>query len=179
MSRFCSYCGAELEDNVRFCPRCGTPARGYIYPNLQNQGTFPAAGMQEPQGDCKDLPSRFDDGIKEMFFVSTGRLNRLRYFLRGLVVFGVSMVALIMIAAAVNKENLFLGLLGFAIFGLTAASGIMLSIRRCHDFGKSGYFWLTQFIPFIGAFMGLYILLKGGDKGPNQYGPDPLERRQR
>ncbi len=39
-------------------------------------------------------------------------------------------------------------------------------MRRMQDVGKKGYFFFVPFYNF-------YIALSGGDKGPNQYGPNP------
>lgn len=43
---------------------------------------------------------------------------------------------------------------------------VAVGCRRMHDVGKSGWF---QLIPFYN----LYLCLKSGDVGENQYGPDP------
>jgi uncharacterized membrane protein YhaH (DUF805 family) len=48
-------------------------------------------------------------------------------------------------------------------------------MRRFHDRGKSGWWTLIIFVPFIG-FLWMIVecgFLKG-TTGPNQYGPDPL-----
>lgn len=44
--------------------------------------------------------------------------------------------------------------------------GIAVAIRRMHDVGKSGWFILIPIYNIILAFT-------EGDKGPNEYGPDP------
>ena len=46
--------------------------------------------------------------------------------------------------------------------------GIAVAIRRAHDVGKSGWFML---IPIYN----LILALTEGDKGPNEYGPDPKD----
>jgi len=46
---------------------------------------------------------------------------------------------------------------------------LSLSIRRLHDKGKSAWFLLLFFIPFVNLFLSLYLLTKG-DKDANQYG---------
>lgn len=165
MSKFCSNCGTPLEDNARFCPKCGTPSEGAGSPAPQNQIAY----VQNPQVQKSSV-----DGIKEMFFVSAGRLNRKRYFLRGLLVSVIVLLGLNIMDFGNEEDEVLLLLIGLIIFGMGIVSGIMLGIRRCHDFGKTGYFILLQIIPIIGFFAQLYILFKKGDEGPNQYGPDPL-----
>ncbi|WP_343562849.1 DUF805 domain-containing protein [Sphingobacterium sp.] len=49
---------------------------------------------------------------------------------------------------------------------------IAVAVRRLHDTNKSGWFLLLIFIPFVNLYL-IYLLLIEGDKGPNQYGPDP------
>lgn len=43
-------------------------------------------------------------------------------------------------------------------------------IKRCHDFGKSGWFSLIVIIPIVGI---LYLLFAPGNIGSNEYGDDP------
>ena len=46
-------------------------------------------------------------------------------------------------------------------------------VRRLHDIGKSGWFYFVSLIPFIGSIWLIILFATEGDKGPNQYGPDP------
>ena len=50
----------------------------------------------------------------------------------------------------------------------------MLVIRRWHDLGKSGWFTLLLLIPLVNLIVAIYLWVKKGDEGPNQYGDDPL-----
>ena len=50
--------------------------------------------------------------------------------------------------------------------------GIAVAVRRLHDTNKSGWFLLLALIPFVNLYL-IYLLIIEGDKGPNQYGPDP------
>lgn len=47
-----------------------------------------------------------------------------------------------------------------------------MAIRRLHDTGKSGWFYLLNFVPF-GSIVLLVFYCMEGDRGPNMYGPDP------
>ncbi len=46
-------------------------------------------------------------------------------------------------------------------------------VRRLHDVGKSGWFYLIILIPLIGAIWMLVLLVSNGDVGENKYGADP------
>jgi uncharacterized membrane protein YhaH (DUF805 family) len=59
---------------------------------------------------------------------------------------------------------------GLALF----LPGLAVSIRRLHDLGKSGWFFLLILIPLIGAVILLIWFCMRGTIGPNNYGPDPL-----
>ena len=59
---------------------------------------------------------------------------------------------------------------------------IALAVRRSHDIGKSGWWVLWQFFGWWlflpGLIMWLYLRTREGDRGPNQYGPDPRNDSQ-
>lgn len=50
---------------------------------------------------------------------------------------------------------------------------LALSVRRLHDIGKSGWYILIGFIPYIGGIvMFIFALMKSAPD--NRYGPNPL-----
>lgn len=51
--------------------------------------------------------------------------------------------------------------------------GLAVAVRRLHDVGKSGWFYFIILIPIIGAIWLLVLFATEGEKGENQYGPDP------
>jgi uncharacterized membrane protein YhaH (DUF805 family) len=56
---------------------------------------------------------------------------------------------------------------------------IAVSIRRLHDYGKSGWWFLLSVIPFvnlIGIFVLIYFYVQDSQPGENQYGPNPKEQ---
>ena len=50
-------------------------------------------------------------------------------------------------------------------------------VRRLHDVGKSGWFFLIVLIPLIGAIWLLILLFRDGEQGENKWGPNPKEDR--
>tara|TARA_B100000959_G_scaffold232281_1_gene249145 strand:+ start:315 stop:683 length:369 start_codon:yes stop_codon:yes gene_type:complete len=52
-------------------------------------------------------------------------------------------------------------------------------IRRLHDTGKSGFYYLWSFVPFIGSLIVLAFMLGDGTKGRNQYGDNPLRKSKK
>ena len=62
----------------------------------------------------------------------------------------------------------------YLLFALaTIIPSLAVSVRRLHDINKSGWYYLISFIPFIGAIILIIWAVKEGDKGTNQFGPDP------
>lgn len=60
---------------------------------------------------------------------------------------------------------------GTGILGLITSLGLFIpsiavAVRRMHDVGKSGWFCLLPIYNII-------LAIAEGDKGPNEYGPDP------
>jgi uncharacterized membrane protein YhaH (DUF805 family) len=108
------------------------------------------------------------------FFESTGRAPRAEYwwfFLLYLVVY---------IAAAIADMSLSLGSADFGVLStiwLLACflPQLMVSIRRLHDTGKSGWCLLAGIVPLVGIIL-LFFMAQPGEEGPNDYGPDPYGR---
>lgn len=50
---------------------------------------------------------------------------------------------------------------------------VAVGVRRLHDVGKSGWFILIGLVPIVNVYVFYLMLIKKGDVGDNQYGPDP------
>lgn len=62
------------------------------------------------------------------------------------------------------------------LFGIICAT-----IRRLHDTNRSGWWMLITLMPILGSWTLFIFTLTEGDRGPNDYGPDPkanLEDRE-
>jgi uncharacterized membrane protein YhaH (DUF805 family)/cold shock CspA family protein len=66
------------------------------------------------------------------------------------------------------------GLLVIWILG-TFLPGLGLTIRRIHDIGLSGWFYLLVFVPSVGALIILVFTLIASQKHDNRWGPVPDE----
>lgn len=62
-------------------------------------------------------------------------------------------------------------LVGVAFFGLLIPY-LAAGVRRLHDTGKSGWWWLISLIPF-GSIVLIVFLAIEGNLGWNQFGPPP------
>lgn len=68
-----------------------------------------------------------------------------------------------------------LGIIGLIVSIASIYFALAIYAKRWHDRGKSGWWTLIIFVPFIGAIWLLVELgILEGARGPNQYGPDPL-----
>lgn len=56
---------------------------------------------------------------------------------------------------------------------LLVIPSLAVTVRRLHDIGKSGWWYLIGLIPLLGGLFLLIWFLRRGDAGPNAYGPDP------
>ncbi|MBR1807455.1 MAG: DUF805 domain-containing protein [Selenomonadaceae bacterium] len=121
-----------------------------------------------------------DKSIAEMFLTTNGRLNRLRYFKRALVI-GVAstILAFAIVAATMTPSGDDISMLGYVLFAVmclvTAVPHFMLMIRRLHDLDKDGLFVLLMLIPAVNSIFALYLLFAPGTRGANKYGADPIE----
>ena len=52
---------------------------------------------------------------------------------------------------------------------------LAVCIRRLHDIGKSGWWYLLAFIPLVGAIILIIWFCKDSEPGANAYGPNPKE----
>lgn len=61
-----------------------------------------------------------------------------------------------------------------SIYGLALLiPAIAVSVRRLHDTGRTGWWFLIVLVPLVGALVLLYFMASNGDSGTNKYGNDP------
>jgi uncharacterized membrane protein YhaH (DUF805 family) len=64
-------------------------------------------------------------------------------------------------------------LLFFVLLVAHFIPSLALTVRRLHDTGKSGWWYLIVFVPYLGNFVIFIFTLIDGDEGENKYGPNP------
>jgi uncharacterized membrane protein YhaH (DUF805 family) len=117
----------------------------------------------------------FLEGLKK-YAIVTGRSRRKEYWLFSLwvLIFGV-LLSLIsfLIARIANYDTVKFSNMVHLIYSITVFfPSFSVTVRRLHDTGRSGIIFILVFIPVVNLYL-LYLLLKAGDIGPNEYGNDP------
>ena len=147
----------------------------------QPYGQWPGQGMQNPyapqqQGAFSLGPLGSDEGLVPMFLRYDGRLNRKPYIFRCLAIFCVIIVISIILGViGAMMKSTAISMLGSVFSIVAAVPGVMLMIRRLHDLDRPTWWVVGGFIPLVNFALGLYLLCAEGTRGPNQFGPDPLE----
>jgi uncharacterized membrane protein YhaH (DUF805 family) len=57
----------------------------------------------------------------------------------------------------------------------TLIPGLAVAVRRLHDTDRSGWWLLIGLVPLLGEFVLFIFMLMSGTRGPNRYGPDPVD----
>jgi uncharacterized membrane protein YhaH (DUF805 family) len=112
--------------------------------------------------------------VLKKYAVFDGRASRTEYWMFVLFNFLISFaLAVIDGVSGLTKATGGIGPLG-ALYALAVLlPGIAVVIRRLHDTGRSGWWFLVVLIPCIGPFVLLVFLVTDSDPGDNQYGPNP------
>ena len=106
-----------------------------------------------------------------------GRARRSEYWFFMLFVCCVNVVINILSVFLGGNDMLSMVLSGISVvFSLgILVPQIAVAVRRLHDIGKSGWFYLIGLIPFIGWIFMLVWFCTDSQPGDNQYGPNPKE----
>jgi uncharacterized membrane protein YhaH (DUF805 family) len=117
----------------------------------------------------------FGDAVRSVltqYAVFSGRSRRSEYWY--FTLFDLIILAVAFALGATGNEMLTyvaLALYVVNVLGLLVP-GIAVTVRRLHDTGRSGWWYLLSFVPF-GAFVVLYFLLQDSQPMTNAYGPSP------
>lgn len=104
-----------------------------------------------------------------------GRSRRREYWIPILVNFIIGLVFTILIYA--TKFYIFSAIYYLYII-LGIIPGLSLGVRRLHDVGKSGWFYLILLIPFFGVIYLIYLFCKDSQIGSNKWGADPKKNER-
>ena len=111
--------------------------------------------------------------VTKKYATFSGRARRSEYWYYTLFSILVSLVTSVVGGALfVHSEgdvNILSALASIALF----LPGLGVAIRRLHDIGKSGWWYLILLVPFIGWIVLLIFLCRDSDRGPNRFGPSP------
>lgn len=112
--------------------------------------------------------------VRDNYANFNGRARRKEYWMFALfnVIFAVvAMVLDNVLGIAINGVGYgpIYGLYTLAVF----VPGLAVAVRRLHDVSKSGWWLLIAFIPLVGGLYLLYLMVKEGDSGSNEYGSNP------
>jgi uncharacterized membrane protein YhaH (DUF805 family) len=103
----------------------------------------------------------------------SGRARRQEFWMFVLVNFVISLVLGIIDAVIGTRTDSGLGLLGAGYSLAVLIPSIAVAIRRLHDTGRSGWWILIGLVPCVGFIILIVFYAMEGNRGDNQYGPDP------
>lgn len=106
-----------------------------------------------------------------------GRAPRREYWMFMLMYIVLTVVVgfLIAISALFLHEGIVITLAILLIIGMLALiiPSVAIQVRRLHDIGYSGWWYLIGFVPYIGGVVILVMSALPSEAGANQYGPNP------
>jgi uncharacterized membrane protein YhaH (DUF805 family) len=112
----------------------------------------------------------------------TGRARRKEYWMTTLANFIIILPIYILfifssLQMSETGEPSILFWITYAIFMLFALAlmipSIALVVRRLHDVGKSGWFYLLGIIPFVNFYVLYLVWIADSQNGENKWGPNP------
>lgn len=158
MAKYCSNCGNKVSETSKFCSSCGFAISKEKEELEDKQETIinepVAENIVAVSKNGKYIP---DDDLKKTFFSMKGRLNRLRYFKRIIVLGLFDMFLCMIIETAFYDGELLEILLMFAVL----YPQYCLDVRRLHDLDKGNGLALGKLM--LGLFSTLFMLMYGFD----------------
>ncbi len=165
-------------------------------PQKEQPANQPPTPTQPSQPTSQtEVATVIQDQSVEGYFgrIFSGRLNRRNYFIGALILLAINSSMQILLfyfnimpafeqymshtqQSIPSSTTSLLSMISTPISFVVIFCSVSLSIRRLHDLNKTGWFTLIMFIPIVGVFYGLYVLLASGTVGQNDYGSQPLPR---
>ncbi len=112
---------------------------------------------------------------KHLFLSFDGRINRAKFWAGVGVLFGISIVLMILDRIMGLQVAEGIGILGLIFALVSLYPAFALYAKRWHDRDKVGWWTLILLVPFIGV---IWMLVECGflvgTRADNRFGPDPL-----
>lgn len=105
--------------------------------------------------------------VLKKYVAFTGRARRQEYWM--FILFNIIVSLVIALVDYLIGTASVLGMI-YSLAVLLPSLGV--TVRRLHDTGRSGWWFLISFIPFVGAII-LLVFLCQDSQGDNQYGANP------
>jgi uncharacterized membrane protein YhaH (DUF805 family) len=102
--------------------------------------------------------------LKDKYATFDGRARRSEYWWFALASFVIGLI------------TGFIPVVGWLVSLALICPSIGVAVRRLHDVGKSGWWFLLVLVPLVGALVLIFFFyIKDSEPGANQYGPNPKE----
>ena len=142
------------------------------YPSAQAPPrSFQPAKLEYLQGG----PVRFDQAITQAFrnaFVYRGRASRSAYWWFALFQIFLILAFKVSVSTGNSPSARADALIIFIVVWIgPGLANLALTVRRLHDTGRSGWWFLISLVPLVGPIALLIFTLQEGTPGLNRYGP--------
>lgn len=105
MSKFCTTCGATLDDSATFCTNCGTPQQPSAAPMMNNAGAAAATPAANAAENVKNAFNNIKENVKPKDIIDSMTLDNIKNITKnpnkntiiGLSVCGVALVIVLII----------------------------------------------------------------------------------
>jgi uncharacterized membrane protein YhaH (DUF805 family) len=112
--------------------------------------------------------------MKNLLFSFKGRIKRGKYWGVSIALIVISLFLQLIETGIPPDAEVVMVIVSIPVWIFLVWVGIAISVKRLHDRGKSGWFYLFVLIPIIGAiWMFIELGCLEGTKGPNRFGPEP------
>lgn len=111
----------------------------------------------------------------------SGRSRRKEYWMFALfnVLFVLGLAVVMAVLASIFGDTGIVFIIPVIIliiyFAVVFIPALAVTVRRLHDTGKSGWFILLNFIPYVGGLILFIFTVLDSEPGENQWGPNPKE----
>ena len=205
----CKECGAMISDKAKHCPQCGAPVEVAATVCKECGEPLPKGAVTCPHCGAP-LRVAYHMGFKEAvstcfrkYATFTGRARRAEYWYFLLYILSLNLLVWLLSSMSwITSADA--NVLNILIFAATITPTLAVTVRRLHDFNRSGWNLLWIIIPCIGSILllpitanlnskiieyiffviagcnliGLIVIfiwpITKSSEGDNKYGPSPM-----